>query len=856
MKTVKKTTTTTKTKTNIVDDVDEEDMDGGFLGDINTNYFLTSANTFMNQYGQVVVDTFSDASDIDDNLFKWYQEDLDNRVTSQRIARQVEKYRHDRLTHELRQTRTARGFKTPLSAYHVNPLDASQIFYYRPLPSLPSPPPPPSPSSPSLLSQKRIEEAREEEESSDIESYGFVETNPIFLDHMQRNDPVAHEKRERYKAKLARIAERKKVEAQKKALIEKKMQEEEEARKKLDEQASRLANPFKDINYLSSSAPDLIRFLKSTIMHQEGTAYLVDAILSARSGGGPDIDDKNIITCVISGTSGCGKTEAATQIKKLFNLEHDTNHFISYNFGSFKNKDIHSQMVGVAHGFEGSGKPCLVDKLNDALEYNRKKQEVKKNVKITKREEIDALYPKIIYIFIDELDKAERDIMDSLNSLLDRGYMKSATGVEFNLPFQTTLFIVFTANFGDKVMLQNPNLNYFEGVEVIRRSLSQHGYKDCDIGRLSNIIPFRPLSRENARAILKDKLPAFIKKYSQKCKKYSSMIHMSENDQNAFVEKCLDKGYTMERGIRQAVYIMKQELKTKQDFQLDHLRKHIDTKKVSLPLYPPPELKFNTIEFTESLNTQFLREKNHDMSLALQDSYNEMGVERCIQSKTSIDYLSLSHASMNKPFYGILAPHALTININNYNSDPRLLDKFEKNVEEIASLKQENEQLKNFLKRKRDDLTDISQDPSYKKLSRKVKQKVNNSIKKDKWPSLVTTPSSSPPLIGNVRSLTYCNKMIRTTEDEEDELNDEMESGHSSSSTDESRGRDKFRCPVCMEWKHKSLFEHTVQNKGKSYSYLYLEHCATCRKKKKTVIKRMVMDNDDIIIENHSENSK
>jgi hypothetical protein len=313
-----------------------------------------------------------------------------------------------------------------------------------------------------------------------------------------------------------------------------------------------------------------------------------------------------VIPVVVSGPSGCGKTEAANQIRKLLMLENDEKHYIYFNFSDFKSdNEVNSRIVGVYQGFRGYGDPCLVDKLKDALDYNRIQYEKKKKIKLVNQKDIDELYPKVIYIHIENLDMAHRDIMDSFKSLLDKGYMKSARGVEFILPSQTALFILFTANFGEKLMIQHPDLTYFECVAVVENSMKlEYNYKNCDMSQLDCIIPFKPLSRENAKAILKNKLSSFFQKYS-------TQIHMSEHDRNAFVEQCLNKGYSLELGIRKAEYLMIQGLKVKKAFQLDHMKQNIDTKKVSLPLYPPPEWKFNSKEFSDSFSsTQTLSENN------------------------------------------------------------------------------------------------------------------------------------------------------------------------------------------------------------------------------------------------------
>lgn len=748
---------------------DQDEANFGIVHGVRTDFYCDEHNTRIKNGDTLYMDTFNDASDIEDETYDYYMDNPEIYEDNEKRTRRIKKYRYKVLTQMMHAKRRARGEdKLPTVFFRVDSNNPVLIYFpYKP----PQQPPQPQPQ---VL----------EEESS----------------------------------------------AEKKAQEE---VEEKEAISVLEERTKKMISPPKPINYQESSPMEIVKFFNQTVMHQEGTTDLAEAVLAVRSGGGPEPEDKNIVACVISGTSGCGKTEAALQARKLFNMEHDNVHYIYYHFGSYKTEDIHAQMVGVSQGYRGYGDPCLVDKLNDALEHNRLKKEDQTGKKITKKSEIEALYPKVIYIHIDELDKAHPDIMDSLNNLLDKGYMcaKSPKIPPFNLPVQTTLFIVFTANFGEQALIHyGPQMDYMKAVEEVRTSMKHHGFKECDIGRFSHIIPFKPLSREKARAILKDKLPVFIKKYTEKCKKYSPVIHMSEKDQNAFVENCLDRGYSIERGIRQAVFNMKNELKTKQDFQLDHLKQHIDTKKVSLPLNPPPEMKFNSIEFREHLNTILLKEESKDMELALGDTFAEMGIQRCLQRKTSIDYLSLSHESMNKPFIGILAPRNVTINFNvkNYNNhssstDALLLEKYEKQMKELESLKQQNEQLLESLKRKQDNLNEIVKDPS---LTRNVKRKINNCIKND-------VPS-------------FKKRKVETEEDEVMQIEYRRQSAadyNDDSSFSSSEGDNTTttmqlqECPICKDWKLKNQFIHKVQSKSKAYEY-QLDICTTCRKKSTKTAKR------------------
>jgi hypothetical protein len=599
----------------------------------------------------------------------------------------------------------------------------------------------------------------------------------------------------------------------------------------------------------NSERADIFEYYDSLVMFQnDGLMDLTTQVYSASSNN--VTQTKNIITSLISGNTGCGKTDAAVITRSLFQMnpgQVNENHYIEFKFGNFKDKSNHNQIAGASSGYVGFGTTCLSDKLIDAKNFNRIQKEKLTGHEIKDQKEIESLYPKIIYIFIDELDKAEYSIMDTLNSLLDQGYLKGGNGKEFHLPTQTTLFICCTANFGSETLIQNPHLNYSEAKELIELDMISKGYKDWDIARLGTIIPFFPINETNAKLILKEKLKVFLTENIIKYQPFTNECFiMNDEDQDALVNHCMEKEYTFRAGLRKVVRLLKNELNSSGKLQRFHLEKYVD-KKRSLPLMPPPQLKFKSIKFSDTLNTESLRNENPEIKAALDDRFNELTIERCLKSRSSIEYLSLSHDAMLKSCINVLGP-IITINFNTHihtSTDPLLLNKFEKVIKENSTLKRKiddiheiilsnpKERTRKKLKKISDCIKkDTSSDDSEHEYSQQQQQQQRKSIchSKNNTNSVNKSKMVIMPLLKEIQKEND-NDNYDDDDNEEEEEEEEEDEVKMIDDDDEER---IIYCQSCLCHKPKKMFVErwTKMVKGipKTYHCFHEDKCNSCRK--------------------------
>jgi hypothetical protein len=472
---------------------------------------------------------------------------------------------------------------------------------------------------------------------------------------------------------------------------------------KKEEEQGRLFDEDETVDFNKMDRAMILEYLSKHIMFQiKGVMNLTTRLFLAKSTPIPGL--KQILITTIAGATGCGKSDAARKIATLLKMDkgqENEKHFIYYTFGNLSQKSSHNIIAGVSQGYVGfNHSRTLVDKLVAAKDYQRIQKEKQTKNKITDDDEIASLYPKIIYVFIDEFDKAGPSIMDSLNSLFAEGYLKSLTDdrIVFELPQQTTLFICLTTNFASEDFIKNPNMGYSVAIECINNDMRAKGYTDWDRSRLGLIIPFFAIDEKNAHTILKAKLKLLMKQNIARHSQYTKECFiMSDEDQNALVSYCVQKGYSQRSGLRQSVLLLTEELTSNSELQQSHLEQYVD--KQYIPLMPPPQLKFNSIKYKESLNTETLRKENPDIGDALEDKYNQITIEQCLESGSSIDYLSLTHNAMTKKFVGILTPIIATINFNThiYNhhttTDPNILNNLNKTNHENESLKRKLEDI-------------------------------------------------------------------------------------------------------------------------------------------------------------------
>lgn len=237
-------------------------------------------------------------------------------------------------------------------------------------------------------------------------------------------------------------------------------------------------------------------------------------------------DDKPLLyNMMLSGTSGCGKTETVLAIRHLLGM--DPGYEYEYAFveidGSVMTQESQVNCVtGAAAGLVGyKDGNSLADKLNYAInplykpqlpDDGETKPKPKKNKKkSTQPPPVQPSPPPVIMLFIDEVDKVSYEFLKSINGLLDKGSYSTPSGVSFMLPKQTAMMIIFTSNYG-AVEIAAMKMPYDEEAEqFVMRDMRASGLQPYTIGRIGDIFPYYPLRGETLRALLTEKLEQYLK---------------------------------------------------------------------------------------------------------------------------------------------------------------------------------------------------------------------------------------------------------------------------------------------------------------------------------------------------------
>lgn len=373
------------------------------------------------------------------------------------------------------------------------------------------------------------------------------------------------------------------------------------------------------------------------------------------------------IKMVFCGSSGIGKSELIRHIITLFDMQEGGAYEksrIFIDFATCLDKGHANIITGSGPGYIGSDDPCLVDKLNDALDFinmmeTKEAMEAEeeqdeercivgqKNIKKKKR-------AKIIMLHINEMDKGTNSIFTALNRFLDVGSLTSHKGRHFGLPSDVYLVMCACSNFGSdyfRSLSMNPTRSHDRGEarKMIVESMSEKGLQEWDIVRLGTLIPFFPINKNDSREILRFKLREWIAQKGLYIDHIKMSMSMSDVNQELFIDHFMDNMYTESGGIRQIVYTMETELSKNLTTQREFLEKHIDAS-VPVPLAHRPMLHFQSIEYREGSKFT-MANISKDAVLRFRDRshrLNESTLEECLTYKCDIGFFVLDCDAIKK----------------------------------------------------------------------------------------------------------------------------------------------------------------------------------------------------------------
>ena len=205
--------------------------------------------------------------------------------------------------------------------------------------------------------------------------------------------------------------------------------------------------------------------LKKRVIGQDHAVKAVaDAILEARSGltkaGQP------IGSFFLLGPTGTGKTELAKSLADfLFN---DESFLIRFDMSEFKEEHSAALLYGAPPGYVGYEEGgLLVNKIREK--------------------------PYSVVLF-DEIEKAHPSVFDIFLQILDEGRLHDRLGKEGDF---SDAVVLFTSNIGSQLVIERFGEGQIPTTAELMESMSCH-FRPEFLARLTEIVPFAPISEENA----------------------------------------------------------------------------------------------------------------------------------------------------------------------------------------------------------------------------------------------------------------------------------------------------------------------------------------------------------------------
>lgn len=262
--------------------------------------------------------------------------------------------------------------------------------------------------------------------------------------------------------------------------------------------------------------------LKKRVIGQDIAIQIVtDAVLESRSGlskaGQP------MGSFFFLGPTGTGKTELAKSLADF--LFQDENAIIRFDMSEFKEEHSAALLYGAPPGYVGYE--------DGGLLVNKIRQK-----------------PYAIVLF-DEIEKAHPSVFDVFLQIMDEGKLHDRLGKEGDF---SNALILFTSNIGSQFIVDSITTGKGHPTSNQLMEIMTKNFRPEFLGRLTEIIPFAPISKENALSIfeihLKKELFDLVK---------SLNITMTITDEaKSFL---VDNGFNATYGARPLKSIIRSELR-------------------------------------------------------------------------------------------------------------------------------------------------------------------------------------------------------------------------------------------------------------------------------------------------------
>jgi len=250
---------------------------------------------------------------------------------------------------------------------------------------------------------------------------------------------------------------------------------------------------------------------KRVIGQDEAVQAVADAVLRARAGL-KDVK-RPIGSFIFLGPTGVGKTELARALSEaLFDSE---DNMIRIDMSEYMEKHAVARLIGAPPGYVG------YEEGGQLTEAVRRK-------------------PYSVILF-DEIEKAHPDVFNLLLQILDDGRLTDSQGHVVN--FKNTV-IIMTSNIGSDILLEGANEEGELSEDVRERvmSLLKRGFRPEFLNRVDEIVLFKPLTREEIKAIVRLVLDSLAKRLDDR--------HISLETTERALERIVEEGWSPVYGAR------------------------------------------------------------------------------------------------------------------------------------------------------------------------------------------------------------------------------------------------------------------------------------------------------------------
>ncbi|MEO8516479.1 MAG: ATP-dependent Clp protease ATP-binding subunit [Flavobacterium sp.] len=262
--------------------------------------------------------------------------------------------------------------------------------------------------------------------------------------------------------------------------------------------------------------------LKKRVIGQDIAIQIVtDAVLESRSGlskaGQP------MGSFFFLGPTGTGKTELAKSLADF--LFQDENAIIRFDMSEFKEEHSAALLYGAPPGYVGYE--------DGGLLVNKIRQK-----------------PYAIVLF-DEIEKAHPSVFDVFLQIMDEGKLHDRLGKEGDF---SNALILFTSNIGSQFIVDSISSGKGHPTSNQLMEIMTKNFRPEFLGRLTEIIPFAPISKENALGIFEIHLK---KELFDLAKSLDITINITDEAKSYLV----DNGFNATYGARPLKSIIRSELR-------------------------------------------------------------------------------------------------------------------------------------------------------------------------------------------------------------------------------------------------------------------------------------------------------